>query len=93
MVLVEAMLHGKPIICPRIGGMPEIVEEGISGLLFESGDYKDLASKIRYLWERSDLCQKMGIYGREKAIKEYSAEKYYERLISLYHKSLEFRPS
>ena len=93
MVLVEAMLHGKPIICPRIGCMPEIVEEGISGLLFESGDYKDLASKIRYLWERSDLCQKMGIYGREKAIKEYSAEKYYERLISLYHKSLEFRPS
>jgi glycosyltransferase involved in cell wall biosynthesis len=87
-VLVEAMLNGKPVVCSRIGGLPEIVEDGVTGLLFEPGNAKDLADKIRYLWDRPDLCTKMGRAGREKAMREYSPDKYYERLMTAYRKAI-----
>ena len=86
-VLVEAMLHGKAIICSDIGGLPEIVDDGVTGLLFKPGDADDLAEKIRYLWEQPDLCAKMGQAGRNKALSEYSTEKYYERLMEAYKKA------
>jgi len=92
MVLVEAMLHSKLVICSRIGGLPEIVEDGVTGLLFDPGNAGDLAEKIQYLWDRPDLCKEMGRAGREKALQEYSHEKYYERLMAVYDKAIELGP-
>ena len=91
MVLAEAMLSGKPIICSRIGGLPEIVEDGKTGLLFEPGNVEDLATKIKHLWDRPDLCRKMGEEGRKKALREYSQEKYYGRLMDIYCKAIELQ--
>ena len=65
--IVEAMLHGKPVICSRIGGLPEIIEDNKTGLLFEPGNTKDLADKINFLWQKPDLCKKMGKAGQIKA--------------------------
>jgi glycosyltransferase involved in cell wall biosynthesis len=50
---------------------------------------EDLSEKIRYLWDRPALCQQMGQAGREKALREYSPNKYYERLIAIYKKAIE----
>ena len=52
-VTIEAMLRGKPVICSRIGGLPEIVDDGVTGLLFTPGDPADLAAKIEWLWNSS----------------------------------------
>ena len=87
MILVEAMSLGRPIIASCLGGVPEIVEDGVTGLLFEAGNPDDLAEKIQYLWEHPDLCRQMGKMGRLKAQKEYSPEKYYQRLIDVYEKA------
>jgi glycosyltransferase involved in cell wall biosynthesis len=84
-VIPEAMLHRIPVICSRIGGLPEIVEDGVTGLLFEPGDAQDLFEKIRHLWDRPDLSRKMGQTGREKALREYSPDRYYERLMVAYN--------
>ena len=92
LTLVEAMLRGKPVICSRIGGLPEIVEDGKTGLLFEPGNAKDLAEKIRYLWDRPELCHQMGEEGQKKALREYSTGKYCERLMQVYHKAIELGP-
>ena len=92
MVLAEAMLRGKPVICPRIGGLPEIVDEGDTGLLFGPGDAEELGERIQYLWDRPDLCRKMGQAGREKALREYSPARYYERLVAAYGKAIELGP-
>ncbi|MFC1603518.1 glycosyltransferase family 4 protein [Planctomycetota bacterium] len=86
-VLIEAMLHGKPVICSRIGGLSEIVEDGVTGLLFEPGNSQELTEKIRYLWDRPDLCRQMGQAGREIALREYSTEKYYKRLTAVYEQA------
>jgi len=91
-VLMEAAVHETPVVCSRIGGLPEIVDDGTTGLLFEPGNSDDLAEKIQYLWDRPDLRRKMGRAGREKALREYSPEKYYERLMAVYEKAIELGP-
>ena len=89
LILVEAMLHRKPVIVSRIGGLPEIVDEGVTGLLFEPGNASALAHQIQYLWDRPALCRQMGQAGREKALREYSPQKHYERLMAVYEKARE----
>jgi len=91
-VVIEAMVRQKPVICSRIGGLPEIVEDGVTGLLFEPGRADELAGKICYLWERPQICRKMGQTGCKKALREYSPEKYYERLMAIYEKAIELGP-
>ncbi len=50
LVISQAFSYGLPVIASRIGGLSEIVEDGITGLLFEPGDHEDLGWKIRCLW-------------------------------------------
>jgi len=85
--MVEAMLQGKPVVASRLGGIPEIVEDGKTGLLFEAGNAEELKQKIEYLWNRPELCKKMGAAGRDKALSEYSAETYYQRLMTIYEQA------
>jgi len=86
--ILEAMAAGKPVVCSRIGGLPEIVDDDVAGLLFKPGDARDLAEKIRYLWDRPDLCRKMGQAGREKVLREYSLQRHYDRLMAAYERAL-----
>jgi glycosyltransferase involved in cell wall biosynthesis len=83
-VLVETMLRGIPIVCSRIGGLQDIVDDGVSGLLFEPGNSEQLADKIKYLWDKPELCKKMGQEGRKKALREYTPDRYYKRIIEIY---------
>jgi glycosyltransferase involved in cell wall biosynthesis len=85
-VIARAMMMGKPVISSRIGGIPEIVDDGVTGLLCEPNNARDLAEKIQYLWARPGLCKQMGHAGREKALREYSPEKCYERLMAIYER-------
>lgn len=88
MAIVEAMAHGKPVVAPRIGGIPEIVDDGVTGFLCVPGSAEDLAAKVQYLWANPDLCRRMGRSGREKALREYSPESYYGRLAALYEEAI-----
>lgn len=83
-VIAHAMAYGKPIIASRIGAIPELVDDGVTGLLFEPGHVKELAAKIKYLKDRPDICRKMGKAGLEKAKREYSKESYYGKLSAAY---------
>lgn len=85
----EAMSHGLPVIAAKIGGIPELVEDGVTGFLFEPTDSEDLTSKMKLLWENPDLCRQMGKAGREKAIREYSEDKYYRRLMAVYERAVQ----
>jgi len=87
-VAVEAMSHSLPIIASRLGGLPEVIEDGITGLLFEPGNSMDLANKMHLLWKNPELCRKMGKAGREKAVLQYSQSVYYKNLIEAYEKAI-----
>jgi glycosyltransferase involved in cell wall biosynthesis len=88
LVTVEAMGHGLPVIASRRGGLPEIVEDGVTGLLFEPGNAEDLAEKIKYLWENPKICREMGQAGRKKVIREYGEEVYFNRLMKVYETAI-----
>ncbi|NOY16340.1 MAG: glycosyltransferase family 4 protein [Gammaproteobacteria bacterium] len=88
MVLLEAMLMEKAIICSDIGGLSDIVDNGVTGLLARPGDAADLGDKIRKLWSEPELCRKMGIAGRDKVLREYSKRRHYERLMDVYKKAI-----
>ena len=88
LILAEASLYGKPVVASRLGAMAEIVDDGKTGLLFDSGNAEDLARKIRTLWDDPELCRQMGQAGKEKALREYSPEKYYDRLMAVYEKAI-----
>lgn len=84
LVAIEAMSHGLPVICAEIGGLTEIVEDGVTGLRFTPGDVGDLAGKLRRLWDDPALCRRLGQAGRERVVREFNEDVYYDRLMAVY---------
>jgi len=91
LVLLEAMAHFRPVVAPRIGGIPEVVDDGETGLLFQSGDVDALTKKIHELWHNPQLCERMGLAAREKVRSRYSPDAYYRGLMHIYEKALRLR--
>ena len=88
MSVLESLSTGKPVIGARIGGIPELIEEGIDGLTFESGNPHDLAEKMKLLWGNPALRKSMGLLGRNKVERDYSPEIHYERMLAVYNEVL-----
>ena len=86
---LESFSVGTPVIASRIGGLPELIEEGKNGFLFESGDPDDLAEKISYLYENPDKTLEMGKYAHKCIDEKYGHQKHYERLMEIYEKAIE----
>jgi glycosyltransferase involved in cell wall biosynthesis len=89
MVALEAFAMGKPVIGARIGGIPELVEDHATGLLFESGDADDLAEKMTYLDERPDLRYSLGQEGRRRVEQDFGVDKHYAGLMDIYERVME----
>jgi glycosyltransferase involved in cell wall biosynthesis len=58
--VLEAMSLGSPLVAPRIGGIPEIVADGVDGLLYEACNSRDMAAKLLQVLEDRDLAVKLG---------------------------------
>src|SRR5262249_35828471 len=84
MSVAEASLHQRPVVVSRIGVFPEFVVEGKTGLLFEPGNATQLADRIRELWQSPSRCREMGQAGRERALREYSRQTYYDRISNVF---------
>jgi glycosyltransferase involved in cell wall biosynthesis len=78
--ILEAMLLRKPVIATNSGGAPELIKGGFNGLLYEVGDYHQLAEKIKYLIEHNHRIEELGEHGYEFAKKEFTKEKYGGRI-------------
>ncbi len=89
MSILEAFAYGKPVIGANLGSVPELVEDGVTGLLFEPKNEKDLAKKIKYLYDHPQLIEKMGRNARRKVERDFSAEKYYSRLLKIYEELIQ----
>jgi glycosyltransferase involved in cell wall biosynthesis len=86
--ILEAMAHGKPIVASRIGGVPELVREGETGLLFDPGNVPQLSQKIRKLLADSEQRRKFGCNARKIVEVEHSLQAHGAALISLYESLL-----
>ncbi|MEJ2091073.1 MAG: glycosyltransferase [Syntrophobacterales bacterium] len=79
-VVVEAMKAGKPVLGTRSGGTVEQIEAGFNGFLYEPGDFKELAAKIRYLQEHPDKAKEMGKNAKNWARKTFNRKHYQEKI-------------
>lgn len=75
-VIVEGMLSQKPIIATNAGGVPEIVTDGVDGLLAPLGDAEAMAAAVRRLLDDKALAERMARAGRETAVRRFSVEAY-----------------
>jgi colanic acid/amylovoran biosynthesis glycosyltransferase len=74
-VLLEAMAHGLPVVSTRVMGVPEVVEEGRTGLLVLPGRADLLAQAIESLAADPELRERMGLAGRERVQREFRLDR------------------
>ena len=80
--VMESQLYGTPVLGADIGGIPELIEPGRTGELFESGNAAQLTEKIRQLWEDRDLTDR---YSKNCAHARFDdTQSYTEKLLRLY---------
>ena len=83
-VLLEAWIHGKPVVAARAGGIPGVVDDGLNGLLVPFGDSQALAEGARLLLEDEDLNRRMGEAGRQKVDAQYNWDHATDAMLDLY---------
>lgn len=86
--LVEAYACGLPVIAARIGPFPDLVSDGITGLLFKPGDPSDLAQKMRWAQLHPTEMATMGRNARIRFETNYSADRNFEQLIAIYERAI-----
>jgi glycosyltransferase involved in cell wall biosynthesis len=86
MSVLEAYALGKPAIGARIGGIPELIRENETGLIFTSGDVAALSTALEKLMSMPDAAvEQMGRQGRQWVEREFTADLYRARLLNIYH--------
>jgi glycosyltransferase involved in cell wall biosynthesis len=85
LVILEAMASGLPIIATRIGGLPEIIENGNNGFLVQPKNPKEIAEKLKLLLYNRELVEKMSQNNKKKAM-NYSWEKIVYQLEEIYRR-------
>jgi glycosyltransferase involved in cell wall biosynthesis len=68
------MVAGLPVISTRVGGIPRIVEDGVTGLLVEPGDVNGFADALRTLLSQPETAHQMGMAGRLRAEREFGIQ-------------------
>jgi glycosyltransferase involved in cell wall biosynthesis len=84
MTLVEAMACEVPVVATRVGGIPEVVANGETGILVEPGDPSVLADAILRVLSDDSLKQSMGKEGRRRVLAHFSWEQVSKVLLSHY---------
>jgi glycosyltransferase involved in cell wall biosynthesis len=84
MSVLEAMAYGKPVVGSRMGGIPELVEDGETGLLFEAGNSGQLGEQISKLMSAPELRRKMGQCARSLVEQKFSLETHNQGLLEIY---------
>jgi glycosyltransferase involved in cell wall biosynthesis len=84
MALLEAMAASRPIVASRVGGIPEIVTNGVEGFLVEPTDVQGLVDKCLELIRSQDLANKMGELARKRVEQDFSATAMADQVSSLY---------
>ncbi len=84
LVLIEGMKCGIPVIGSNAGGVPEIIEHGKTGLLYEPGDSTALAACLEQLESDPELCKKLALAGQQFADEVFSEQQHYAKLMQIF---------
>src|SRR3989344_2294375 len=83
-VLLEAGMAELPVIATRVGGIPEIVESGTTGILVTPENHQEILSSLILLYEDESLRKRLGSELKKKILEDFSKEKVVEKTFNLY---------
>jgi glycosyltransferase involved in cell wall biosynthesis len=83
-MIAEAMAHGKPVVATRVGGIPELITDGVTGHLVNRGDTEAMSERLLTLLADRELRARMGQAGRETVSESFDLKKNVAQLISSY---------
>jgi glycosyltransferase involved in cell wall biosynthesis len=86
--ILEAMQFGLPVIATCVGGIPDILQEGVNGLLIPPGSVKDLSGRLKQLLVNKAQRLQMGFNARERFMQKYTLAKFYDRLTGIFEQVL-----
>lgn len=92
LVVLEAMSHGLPVVASRLGSIPELVVDGVTGVLIAPGDAAALAQRMQHLWDDPAASRQMGEAGRQRIASEFNENDYTDRLLAIYRRAVELGP-
>ena len=84
--VLEAMSCGKPVVASRVGGIPEQVENEVTGILCEKANAGEIGSAICRLIADPQMAREMGLRGRKRIEQEFSMDRFVRRYESLYQR-------
>jgi len=87
-VLLEAMAMEKPVVASRVGGIPDLVEHGVNGLLVSPGDVLELSNAIKTVVKDKKLAHEMAEKGRKRITEQFSAEAMVQSIEKVYNECL-----
>ena len=88
MSVLESYAYGKPVIGANIGGIPELIVDGIDGFLVPSGEQETLRDRLLWMSKHKSEAAEMGRVGRHKMETEFNADIHYERIMNVYQQFL-----
>jgi len=90
-VALESLAIGCPTVASAVGGIPEIVEDGKTGLLFRAGDPADLAATMAKLLQDPSRAARLGARAAERVIQRFTPEAVADQTVAFYQSTLEHR--
>ena len=88
MSILEAASYGLPIVATRVGGIPEIIDDGVNGFLIDPGDKGALTDRLLRLIENPELRSQMGRAAYQKVKEKFDVDTVVKQLDSLYQEFL-----
>ena len=88
LVVIEAMASGTPVVASRVGGLPEIVDDGVTGFLVPPGDVAQLRDRLDQLLRDRELADRMGRNARERVLADLTWDAVADRCLAAYDELL-----
>jgi glycosyltransferase involved in cell wall biosynthesis len=88
LVILEAMQFGLPVLAGRIGAIPEIINHGENGFIFDPSDHKGFAGVIMELIEQKEILQRVGLAARQDFLENYTTVHLEKNIRDLYESCL-----
>ena len=91
--VLEALASGRPVVSTRVGGVPELIEDGKTGFIVPPGDHEALADTLVHALGDMDRLRAMGRQGQQRTLEEYNAQRLIRDIDRLYGELLRKRNS